>query len=172
MFHGAGSCWGKPGDKGYVTTNPDTKEMFKKVINGVVKPLGPTLKRIPDRPHEVAILESFASTIYAQRGTWGWSGRWISDAHLMLQWARLSPSVIYEEEIMRDGFGGIKVMCLVDCDVLTEGVLQKIQEFQNKGGIVIADENVSPKIVADISIRSISVGFWKSRSSSSWILFR
>ncbi|MBO4345738.1 MAG: hypothetical protein J5833_08275, partial [Victivallales bacterium] len=31
MFHGAASCWGIPGDKGYVTTNPETKVMFKKV---------------------------------------------------------------------------------------------------------------------------------------------
>ena len=153
MFHGAASCWGRPGDKGYVTTNPDTKVMFKKVINGVVKPLGPTLKRIPDRPHEVAILESFASTVYAHRGSWGWGGSWVADSNLMLQWAHLSPSVIYEEEILRDGFGDLKVLCLFDCDVLTEGVFRKIQEFQEKGGIVVADENVSPLIVADVAIR-------------------
>ncbi|MBQ7651456.1 MAG: hypothetical protein IJS15_10885, partial [Victivallales bacterium] len=156
MFHGARSVWGQPGNSGYVTTNPKTKEMFKEVINGVVKPLGPTLKRVPDRPHEVAILESFSSYVYAQRGTWGWSGAWPADVHLMLQWAHLSPSIIYEEEIMRDGFGDLKVLCLVDCDVLTEGVFQKIQEFQAKGGIIIADTTVSPKIVPDISINKFA----------------
>ena len=156
MFHGARSVWGQPGNSSYVTTNPKTKDMFKEVINGVVKPLGPTLKRIPDRPHEVAILESFTTSIFAQKGTWGWSGSWIADVHLMLQWARLCPSIIYEEEIMRDGFGNIKVLCLVDCDILTEGVFQKIQKFQDDGGIIIADRTISPKIVPDIVINKFA----------------
>ncbi|MBQ7652412.1 MAG: hypothetical protein IJS15_15750 [Victivallales bacterium] len=154
MFHGYGSVWGQPGNKGYVTTNPETKVMFKKVMNEVVKPLGPTLKRSPAREPKVAILESFASSVFAGRGTWGWTS-WLMDSHLMLQWANLSPSVIYEEKIARDGLGGIEVLCLFHCDVLTETTYNAIVEFQKKGGIIIADEFVVPGIVPDITVNSV-----------------
>lgn len=154
MFHGSQSLWGKPGNSGYVMTNPDTKVMLSKVLNEVVKPLGPTLKRIPERKPEVAILQSFASSVFAGRGTWGWSG-WLFETHLMLQWANLSPAVIYEEKIARDGLDGIKVLCLFHCDVLAESAYKKILEFQKKGGIIVADEFLTPAIMPDILVPSI-----------------
>ncbi len=154
MFHGYGSVWGQPGNKGYVTTNSETKVMLAKLMNEIVRPLGPTLKRIPDREPKVATLESFASSVFAGRGTWGW-GSWLFDSHLMLQWANLSPSVIYEEKIARDGFGEIEVLCMFHCDVLTESTFKAIVEFQRKGGIIIADEFVVPGIVPDITVNSV-----------------
>jgi hypothetical protein len=74
----------------------------------------------------------------------------------MLQWANLSPAVIYEEKIARDGLGGIEVLCLFHCDVLTETAYKAIIEFQRKGGIVIADEFVVPGIVPDITVNSVN----------------
>ena len=153
MFHGSGSLWGTPSIGSYFTTNQETGVMMKKVLGEVVKPLGPTLKRIPERPPQVAILHSFASCMFAGRGTWGWHG-WLADAHLMLQWANLSPAVIYEEKILRDGFGDLKVLCLFHCDVLTTPVFDAIREFQAKGGIVIADEFLVPGIVPDILVKA------------------
>ena len=154
MFHGDGCLWGKPGNKGYVMTNPDTKVVLSSLLNDVVKPLGPTLKRIPDRAPKVAILESFASSVFAGRGTWGYNN-WLQYAHYMLQWANLSPAIIYEETIERDGFGEIEVLCLIHCDVLTKTAYNAIIEFQKKGGIIVADEFVVPGIVPDINIRSV-----------------
>ncbi|MBR4673858.1 MAG: hypothetical protein IKP00_05270 [Victivallales bacterium] len=155
MYHGSGSLWGKPGNKGYVTTNEQTKERMAELHKSIVWPLGPTLKRIPERKPEVAILHSFASSVFAGRGTWGWSS-WLYDAHLMLQWANLSPSVIYEEKIQRDGLGGIKVLCMFHCDVLSEAAYKKIIEFQNNGGIIIADEFLTPAIMPDLLITSVN----------------
>ena len=93
MFHGDGCLWGKPGNKGYVMTNPDTKFMIARLLNDVVKPLGPTLKRIPEREPKVAMLESFAASVFAGRGTWGYNN-WQQYTHYMLQWAKLSQAVI------------------------------------------------------------------------------
>ena len=155
MYHGSGSLWGKPGNKGYVTTNEQTKYRMAELHRNIVRPLGPTLKRIPERKPEVALLHSFASSVFAGRGTWGWSG-WLYDAHLMLQWANLSPSVIYEEKIQRDGLGDIKVLCMFHCDVITESAYKKIVEFQKKGGIIIADEFLTPAIMPDLVINSIN----------------
>ena len=39
-------------------------------------------------------------------------------------------------------------------DVVTESVLKKIQEFQQRGGLVIADEHLTPAIKPDIRITS------------------
>ncbi|MDD4097193.1 MAG: laminin G domain-containing protein [Lentisphaeria bacterium] len=153
MFHGSGSLWGAPSIGSYFNTNPETAVMLKKVIGDVVKPLGPTLKRIPERSPEVAILHSFASSVFAGRGTWGWQG-WLLDAHLMLQWANLAPAVVYEEKLLRDGFGDLKVLCLFHCDVLTAPVYEAIKAFQAKGGIIVADECLVPGIVPDILVKS------------------
>ena len=155
MYHGSGSLWGKPGNKGYVTTNEQTKERLAELHKSIVWPLGPTLKRIPERKPEVAILHSFASSVFAGRGTWGWSS-WLYDAHLMLQWANLSPSVIYEEKIQRDGLENIKVLCMFHCDVISEAAYKKIIEFQNRGGIIIADEYLTPAIMPDLVITSVN----------------
>ncbi|MBQ7651729.1 MAG: hypothetical protein IJS15_12270, partial [Victivallales bacterium] len=154
MFHGDGCLWGKPGNKGYVMTNPETKFTISKLLNDVVKPLGPTLKRIPDREPKVAILESFAASVFAGRGTWGYNN-WLQYTHYMLQWANLSPAIIYEEKIARDGFGEIEVLCLFHCDVLSETTYKAVLEFQKKGGIIVADEFVVPGIVPDINIKSV-----------------
>ena len=155
MYHGSGSLWGKPGNKGYVTTNEQTKERMGELHRTIVKPLGPVLKRIPERNPEVALLHSFAASVFAGRGTWGWSS-WLYDAHLMLQWANLSPTVIYEEKIQRDGLGDIKVLCMFHCDVIAESTYKKIIEFQNNGGIIIADEYLAPAIMPDIVISSVN----------------
>ena len=154
MFHGASSLVDeskKPGYQptGYVYTNPETKEVLKKLLHKVVKPLGPALKRVPEREPEVAILESFASGMFAGRCNWGWTG-WSFDAHLLLLWANLSPAVVYEETLLRDGFGNLKVLVMPDCDVLPESVFKAVQEFQRKGGIIVADENLVPRITPDI----------------------
>lgn len=158
MFHGYNSLIPDPTrnnyktDKGYQCTNLKTKDVVGKLLNDVVKPLGPVLKRIPERPIEIAVLESFASSVFAHRGTYGWTG-WIFDTNLLLHWANLSPGVIYEEKILRDGFGNIKVLFMPHCDVLTEPVFKAIQEFQRKGGLIVADEYVVPGILPDIQMK-------------------
>lgn len=155
MFHGSGSLWGTPNIGSYTTTNTDTAVMLKKVLTEVVHPLGPTLKRIPERSPEVAILHSFAASVFASRGTWGWQG-WLLDAHLLLQWANLSPAVIYEEKILRDGLGDLKVLCLFHCDVLTTPVFDAIRAFQARGGILVADEFLVPGLVPDIQLKAFT----------------
>lgn len=154
MFHGSQSLWGKPGNKGYVMTNPDTAIRLSKVLNSVVKPLGPTLKRIPERKPQVAILQSFTSSVFAGRGTWGWTS-WLFDANIILHRAQLSPAVFYEETINRDSLDGLKVLCLFHCDALQQSTFQKIIDFQRKGGIIVADEFLTPAIMPDIVLQSL-----------------
>jgi len=153
MYHGWGSLV-DAGPGGYRYTNPKTKEVLAELIRSVVRPLGATLLQVPDRRADVALLESFASQVFAGRGTWGWSQSWEADAHLILQWAQLQPRILYDEAVLRDGLDGYRVLVLPSCDVLTEGVAAKIRAFQAKGGLIVADENACPAVMPDILLPS------------------
>ena len=76
----------------------------------------------PDRQSDVALLESFASQMFAGRGTRGWSHHWESDMHLVLQWAQMQPRIIFDETVLRDGLDDYRVLVMPYCDVLTEKV--------------------------------------------------
>ena len=153
MYHGWGSLV-EAGKGGYRFTHPESRWVLRDLIRDVVRPLGPTLLQVPDRKSDVAILESFTSQMFGARGTWGWSGGWVADVHLMLQWAQLQPRIIYDEHILRDGLDDYQVLVMPRCDVLTESVANRIAEFQNRGGIIVADEYVAPAIYPDIMLRA------------------
>jgi hypothetical protein len=151
MYHGWGSLVEVDGGS-YRYTNAETKEVLAQLIREVVRPLGPSLLAMADPPAEVALLESFTSQMFAGRGTNGWGQSWEADVHLILQWARLQPKIIYEESILRDGLAGCRVLVLPGCDVLPQSVVEKIKAFQKAGGLLIADENLCPALKADYVI--------------------
>jgi hypothetical protein len=153
MYHGWGSLV-ETGttDKGYVFTNPETAGVLTDLTHNVVRPLGPTLLQVPDRPTDVAVLQSFASQMFAGRGSYGWSGSWEADMHLIVQWAHLQPRILFDETVVRDGLDAYKVLVMPYCDVLTQSVVAKIKAFQRRGGIVIADEYLCPAILPDIVV--------------------
>lgn len=154
MYHGWGSL--VPSDhSAYKFTHPGTRPALTQMLHDVVQPLGPTLLKVEqDRPARVAILESFASQVFANRGSHGWSGSWEADVHLILQYAQLQPRILYDESVQRDGLDAYDVLVMPSCDVLTAGVAAEIERFQARGGIVVADENVAPRITPDILLES------------------
>ena len=154
MYHGWGSL--VPGQTGsYQFTHAGTRPALTQMLRDVVQPLGPTLLQVhEDRPATVAVLQSFASQTFANRGTHGWSGSWEADVHLVLQYAQLPPQILFDETVLRDGLDAFDVLVMPSCDVLTEGVAARIERFQAQGGIIVADENVAPRIVPDILLES------------------
>lgn len=74
--------------------------------------------------------------------------------HLILQWAQIQPRIVYDETIVRDGLEGFRVLVMPHCDVLTESVAARVAEFQKRGGIVIADEQLCPALSADLLVPS------------------
>jgi hypothetical protein len=155
MYHGWQSlvdCGSSHGS--YCYTHPGTKHELGRLVKTVVEPLGPTLIQVPDRKSDVAFLESLSAQMFAGRGAYGWNGGWAGDAYLILHYAQLQPRVVYDETIQQEGLGAFKVLVLVDCDVLLESVVEKIQAFQDGGGIIVGDENLCPAIQPDILIES------------------
>lgn len=154
MYHGWQSLVETDETGAYRYTHPETKNELRRLIKTVVEPLGPTLMQVPDRKSDVAFLESFASQMFARRGTYGWNTSWAGDVYLSLMYAQLQPEIVYDETIVQRGLDGFKVLVLVDCDVLTATVVKKIQAFQQKGGILIGDERLCPAIKPDIRLQS------------------
>jgi hypothetical protein len=154
MYHGDPSLGMGPKENkhSYRYTNPETRKVLGELIHQYATPLGPTLMQVPDPPAEVAMLESFTSMIFGAAQTWGWGGSWVGDMHLILQWARLQPQIVYEETILRDKLEGIKVLVMPNCTVLPRGVYQQILAFQRRGGIVVGDQYLAPAITPDVII--------------------
>ncbi|NLF18456.1 MAG: hypothetical protein GX595_14570, partial [Lentisphaerae bacterium] len=152
MVHGSHSLgMGDPNHThSYRYTNPETRQALAEVTHAVVAPLGPALLQIPDPLAEVAVLQSFTSTVFGTTATWGWGNGWMADVYLALQWARLQPRVLYEEAILRDGLDGLRVLVLPDCPVLPRGVCDRILAFQREGGVVVADSRLAKAITPDI----------------------
>jgi hypothetical protein len=153
MYHGWGSLTGAR-HASYMLTNTETKPRLTKLIHDVVQPLGPTFLQVPDAPTDVAFLESFASQMFANRGTWGWGNGWGADAYLISRYAALQPRIVYDETIAQQGLVNYKVLFLADCDVLTESVAAAINKWQQRGGLVIGDERLAPRIEPDILLSS------------------
>ncbi len=154
MYHGWGSLVPQSGEGSYRYTHPQTQHELRRLVKEVVEPLGPALMQVPDRPSDVAFLESFASQMFARRGTYGWGNGWSGDAYQVLLWARLQPEIVYDETVLRRGLDGFRVLVMMDCDVLTAGVAAKVKAFQKNGGLVVGDERLCPAIAPDIAVQS------------------
>lgn len=150
MYHGWQSLVPVPGEGGYRFTHNETQHELARLVKEIVEPLGPMLRQVPAAKSDVAFLESFASQMFARRGTYGWGRGWGADAYLALRYAQLQPDIVYDETIVQKGLDQYKVLVMCDCDVITSGMLAEIQEFQKRGGIVIGDERLTPAVKADI----------------------
>ncbi len=151
MYHGWQSLVDLPGNTStYRFTNADAAPVLKELIHQVIEPLGPSLMEIPDERSEVAFLESFTSQMFARRGGYGNNLDWAADVWMALQHAHVQTDILFEETLLKGGLNGRKVLVMPFCDVLTETVVARIQEFQKRGGKVIADQYLCPAIKADV----------------------
>ena len=141
----------KDGD-GYQFTNGETLPAVKELMTRVGVPLGPLFKAVPERPMEVAVLESFSSAILAQRCDLAFSGPTL-DLGTMLTAANLMPQVVYEEDLAAWGVPeSVRVLVLSQCEVLPESAERAIRAFRARGGIVVGDEVLAPGVAADIDV--------------------
>ncbi|MBO4344152.1 MAG: hypothetical protein J5833_00255, partial [Victivallales bacterium] len=154
-YHGYGSLvevdtrpW-----NGYRFTNGESRFVLKKLVEEVVRPLGPVLKKVPECNAECVVLLTQGSNLFGTAGSWGWG--WGADAemHQLLQRAQLDPAIIFDEDILAGRLSGVRVLGLPNCAIMTEGVIRAIHAFQSKGGIVIGDPNLNALILPDITLK-------------------
>lgn len=152
MFHGWGTIYETGASKGYTYTNPESRERIATLLKDVVAPIGPMLRKLGRAPQPVAVFESFTTSALGGPASFGWT----VPAITFFQRARLDPRVVYEETILRDGLDGIKVLYMPQCLFMPPSVLERIREFQKRGGIIIADEQCLKAIVPDITVPIVS----------------
>lgn len=154
MYHGWQSLVETNSPGGYRYTNSNTAPVLKQLLHDVIEPLGPTLMAIPDGRSEVAFLESFTSQMFAHRGGYGSNTDWAADVWLALQHAHVQTDILFEETLLKNGLSGRKILVMPYCDVLTKSVLARIQDWQKKGGKIVADEFLCPALKADFMLPS------------------
>lgn len=152
MYHGWGTIAETGRDKGYVFTNPESSNRLERILKETVAPLGPTLKRLGRKASPVAVLESFTTCVLGGPASWGWKAPSI----MFMQRARLDPRVVYEDTILRDGLDDVKVLYAPQCVFLTKPVVDRIREFQRRGGTLVADEQLMSALKADVTVPLIS----------------
>jgi hypothetical protein len=152
MYHGWQSLVPTEPPSGYCFTHPETQHELARLVREVIRPLGPTLLQTPAAKSDVAFLESFASEMFAQRGTYGWSGSWLGDAYHVLLYAHLQPEIVFDETIATRGLDGFRVLVMTDCDVITQSMAERIKAFQARGGIIVGDDRITPAIRPDIHL--------------------
>ena len=152
MYHGWGTVFDTGAKTGYCYTCPASATRLRELLKGTVAPLGPMLKRLGRAENEVAVFESFTTCAMGGPASWGWS----APAITFLQRARLDPRVVYEETILRDGFGKAKVLYAPQCRFLTPGLIEKIREFQRAGGTLVGDEQLVGALKADVKVPLVS----------------
>ena len=152
MYHGWGTIFDTGAETGYAYTCPASATRLKELLTGVVAALGPTLKKLGRAEPEVAVFESFTTCAMGGPASWGWK----APAITFFQRARLDPKVVYEETILRDGLGGLKVLYAPQCRHLTPPVIAKIKAFQAAGGILVADDQLVSALQADVKVPVVS----------------
>ena len=153
MYHGWESLVPCGTQGGYCYTHPETQHELARLVRQVVRPLGPALLAVPGVKSDVAFLESFASQVFAGRGTYGWGGSWLGDAYHVMLYAHLQPEIVFDETIVNRGLEGFRVLVMCDCDVITAKMLERIKGFQAAGGIVVGDGRLSPAIKPDMVLK-------------------
>ena len=139
----------------YQYTNAQTAGEIGKFFKEVARPLGMILKSVPERPSEVALLDSYSAVLFAQRGTFFGNSNFLSVGSLALSNASFNPAALYEEQIAKKGFGNTKVLFMLCCDVLTKTTFEKVRQFQKQGGIVVADRYLLPGIIPDLVLEEV-----------------
>ena len=157
MYHGVGSLLERTDHKLYRMTNCQSREVLAELCKNVVEPLGPVLKKVPERPAEVAILHSLAAGFYAPKHfPMGWSRGWAADLHLALQWGHFQPAIIFDEHLISGrNIENLKVLFVPGLEVVTESVLEKLNQLRRRGVVIIGDEYTLPALMVDHRLKSI-----------------
>ncbi len=144
----------------YQYTNPKTFPRIADLFRKVAVPLGPLFRAVPERPPEVAILESSAATFLARRGSWGWDDA-IFLTGMIATKANLMPTALYDDDIKANGIPDtVQVLLMPHCDVLTETTYSAVKQFQKRGGIVLGDKFLVPGIKPDAYIDGFGRQFY------------
>ena len=130
-----------------------TSAAIKELSEKVFKPYGPMFTNLDVEPRRIAVLSSEAARTHGQSPQLlgGYNNVQIYHFYTVMAMAHLQADVIFDETVERYGLDAYDVLVLPKCDVLTNTVYERILQFRERGGIVIADQYLGPEVPGAIA---------------------
>jgi hypothetical protein len=127
---------------------PSTYEMVQRLAVDVFQPFGGLIRNCELAPRRIAVLNSDTSGLLRHRESLlgYYPNMQIQHFYTVLAMAQLPADVVFDEQIERNGLDAYDVLALPECDALPKSVYDKIIAFQDRGGLVISDQNLTPTI--------------------------
>lgn len=125
-----------------------TSDKIRELSDTVFKPYGPFLSQAEIAPRRIAVLSSMAAAVHGKSPSLlgSYSNYQIYHFYTLLAMNHWNADVLLDETVERYGLDGYDVLVLPKCDVLTESVYKAVQAFQQRGGLVIADQYLGPEL--------------------------
>ncbi len=125
-----------------------TSAKIRELSDRVFKPYGQFFSQAEVAPRRIAVLSSMASAIHGTSPNLlgSYNNYQIYHFYTLLAMNHLNADVVLDETIERYGLEDYNVLVLPKCDVLTESVYKAVQAFQQRGGLVIADQYLGPDL--------------------------
>jgi hypothetical protein len=120
----------------------ETFDAIKDFAQDIMQPFGQVFRKLKTTPRRIAVLDSWASRVYGKcpRPYNHYQNYFIYDFYILLNMAHLPADVIFEETVLDKGLDDYDMLVMPCCDTLPESVYQKVIEFENAGGKVVADQ--------------------------------
>ena len=119
--------------------NPETYGEIQRMSESVIKPYGPLLRKLKNRPRRVAYLWSLGPDLFRkERFYWG-AGR----TYQRLAGDGVLADVLYDDSIVEDNALSLyDALILSHAYALPRPVYDRIAEFGRRGGLILADEHL------------------------------
>lgn len=125
---------------------PESSDAIKQMSEKLYLPYGPMIRQLKRSPRRIALLNSYSSRVHSRSpGLLGYPNEQILHFQSVMEMAHLNTDIVFDQTIEQNGLDGYDVLVMPKCDTLTSTVYRKIQEFQKRGGILIADQYLGPK---------------------------
>ena len=114
----------------------------------VFQPYGPFFTNAEIAPRRIAVLSSMASGLHGSSPNLLGSYHNYQAYHFytLLAMNHLNADVLLDETVERHGLDAYDVLVLPKCDVLTASAFEQVRHFQERGGLIIADQYLGPEL--------------------------
>jgi len=133
------------GYRSYMYSNPDSLLAIKEMSERVMQPYGMVIKRLTPARGDVVMLLSTANVVFSYRDAEDLIMDEGGHMYAKLQAAHVPVDLAYEVDFEEKGLDGYKAVALPACKVLPRHIYDMIRKFEDRGGIVIADQFLVPK---------------------------
>lgn len=130
-----------------------TSRAIKELADTVFRPYGPMITNLEVAPRRIAVLSSAAARVHSTSPNLagGYANMQVYHFYSVMAMAHLQADVVFDETVERFGLDDYDVLVLPKCDVLTKTVYDEVLRFAARGGRIIADQYLGPKVPGAIA---------------------